>query len=104
MSTSRHAAFAFFRAAPSFINRSSRFRDMAESCLRAPQPFQLAPPDPAFLVDAGTAASQHIKVLLVNVVLSAVLPGKASYASGKPPAVTIGAMTACTQSLRLSRL
>jgi hypothetical protein len=39
---------------------------MAESCLRAPQPFQLAPPDPAFLVDARTAASQQIELLLVR--------------------------------------
>jgi len=66
MYTSRHAALALSRAASSFINSSSHFRGMAESCLRAPQPFQLAPPDPAFLVDAGTAASQHIKLLLVR--------------------------------------
>src|ERR1700741_3633220 len=36
MSTSRHAALALPRAAPSFISSSSRFRRMAESSLSLP--------------------------------------------------------------------
>jgi hypothetical protein len=36
MSSSRHAALALSRAAPSFISSSSRFRRMAESSLSRP--------------------------------------------------------------------
>jgi hypothetical protein len=55
------------RAAPSFISSSPRSilhrGDLFEA---RPQPSELAPPYRAFLVDAGAALRQHVKLLLLS--------------------------------------
>src|ERR1700681_874099 len=61
MTTRRHAAGAWARAAPSFISNSSRLSVIIESCLRRPQPFQLSSPHCPLLGDAVGAVGKNIE-------------------------------------------
>src|SRR5205085_4599903 len=67
MTTRRHAAGAWARAAPSFISNSSRLSAIIESCLRArPQPFQLSSPHFPLLGDAVGAVGQNIEFAIAR--------------------------------------